>query len=344
MSWRRPGGDELLHDVSFHVGNGQRAALIGANGVGKSTLLRMITGELRPSEGTVTIDGRLGVMRQLVGTADRSPGRADHRAPAAGLGQRAAASGGRRCAGAGRASGGRGADALRRGTRRLGRPRRLRRRGAVGRVRDAGARRRPDAGRIPPAADVLRRGAEALGARGAAARARRRAAAGRAGQLPRRAGEALARARARRYAQDGPLREPRPGAAGGDGHTHRDRRADRRVDPRRGLRRVRLGAPAAPRHAGQGSSAVRRRAPAAGGLRRPDAAAGEDLGQLRTQAQGGRDAAAPLRRTHRAPGRRPRPARRHAPRRRPHGQAGGDRRAARAGRAHRRLRPRAVVR
>ena len=74
VSWRRPGGDELLHDVSFHVGNGQRAALIGANGVGKSTLLRMITGELRPSEGTVTIDGRLGVMRQLVGTADRSPG------------------------------------------------------------------------------------------------------------------------------------------------------------------------------------------------------------------------------------------------------------------------------
>ena len=74
MSWRRPGGDELLHDVSFHVGNGQRAALIGANGVGKSTLLRMITGELRPSEGTVTVDGRLGVMRQLVGTADRSPG------------------------------------------------------------------------------------------------------------------------------------------------------------------------------------------------------------------------------------------------------------------------------
>ena len=74
VSWRRPGGDQLLRDVSFHVGDGQRAALIGANGVGKTTLLRLIGGELRPTEGTVSIDGRLGVMRQLVGTADTSPG------------------------------------------------------------------------------------------------------------------------------------------------------------------------------------------------------------------------------------------------------------------------------
>ncbi|MGI9029259.1 MAG: ABC-F family ATP-binding cassette domain-containing protein [Ilumatobacteraceae bacterium] len=74
VSWRRPGGDELLRAVSFTIGAGQRAALIGANGVGKSTLLRLITGELRPSEGTMAIDGRLGVMRQLVGTADTAPG------------------------------------------------------------------------------------------------------------------------------------------------------------------------------------------------------------------------------------------------------------------------------
>ena len=73
VSWRRPGGEELLRDISFGVGEGQRTALIGANGVGKSTLLRLITGDLRPTEGTISIDGRLGVMRQLVGTADRSP-------------------------------------------------------------------------------------------------------------------------------------------------------------------------------------------------------------------------------------------------------------------------------
>ena len=73
VSWRRPGGDELLRDVSFSVGDGQRAALVGANGVGKSTLLRLITGELRPTEGTVSVDGRLGVMRQLVGVAGGDP-------------------------------------------------------------------------------------------------------------------------------------------------------------------------------------------------------------------------------------------------------------------------------
>ena len=77
VSWRRPGGAALLDDVSFAVGNGDRAALVGANGVGKSTLLRLIAGELSPTSGTISIDGRLGVMRQLVGTgrdATRSTG------------------------------------------------------------------------------------------------------------------------------------------------------------------------------------------------------------------------------------------------------------------------------
>ena len=45
VGWRRPGGAELLRDVSFTVGNGDRVALVGANGVGKSTLMRLIAGE-----------------------------------------------------------------------------------------------------------------------------------------------------------------------------------------------------------------------------------------------------------------------------------------------------------
>ena len=70
VSWSRPGGAELLRDVSFNVAPGERVALVGANGVGKSTLLRLIDGELGPTTGTISIDGHLGVMRQLVGHGD----------------------------------------------------------------------------------------------------------------------------------------------------------------------------------------------------------------------------------------------------------------------------------
>jgi ATPase subunit of ABC transporter with duplicated ATPase domains len=70
LAWKLPGGDELFRDVGFTVGNGDRVALVGANGVGKTTLFRLITGDLQPSAGTISIDGQLGVMHQLVGTAD----------------------------------------------------------------------------------------------------------------------------------------------------------------------------------------------------------------------------------------------------------------------------------
>jgi ATPase subunit of ABC transporter with duplicated ATPase domains len=70
LAWRRPGGDELFRDVGFRVGDGDRAAIVGANGVGKSTLLKLITGDLTAHEGTIAVDGRVGVMHQLVGTSD----------------------------------------------------------------------------------------------------------------------------------------------------------------------------------------------------------------------------------------------------------------------------------
>ncbi len=70
LGWRLPTGEELFTDVSFRVGNGDRVVLVGANGVGKTTLLRLITGDLTASDGTISVDGELGVMHQLVGTAD----------------------------------------------------------------------------------------------------------------------------------------------------------------------------------------------------------------------------------------------------------------------------------
>jgi ATPase subunit of ABC transporter with duplicated ATPase domains len=72
LAWQLPGGNELFRDVAFRVGDGERVAIVGANGVGKSTLLKLITGELAASEGTISVDGQLGVMHQLVGTADHA--------------------------------------------------------------------------------------------------------------------------------------------------------------------------------------------------------------------------------------------------------------------------------
>jgi ATPase subunit of ABC transporter with duplicated ATPase domains len=62
-----PGGRRLFGDVSFKVGDGQHVALVGANGVGKTTLFGLVAGREAPTEGTVVVDGRLGVMDQLVG-------------------------------------------------------------------------------------------------------------------------------------------------------------------------------------------------------------------------------------------------------------------------------------
>ena len=63
-----PDGRTLLDDVSFRVGEGAKAALVGANGTGKTTLLRIVAGDLKPSSGTVVSDGGLGVMRQFIGS------------------------------------------------------------------------------------------------------------------------------------------------------------------------------------------------------------------------------------------------------------------------------------
>ncbi|GAB3456528.1 ATP-binding cassette domain-containing protein [Streptomonospora sediminis] len=67
-AYHLPDGRILLDDVSFRVGDGMKAVLVGANGSGKTTLLRIAAGDVEPSEGAVTRSGRLGVMRQFVGS------------------------------------------------------------------------------------------------------------------------------------------------------------------------------------------------------------------------------------------------------------------------------------
>ena len=50
-----------LSDVSFEVKGGERWAVVGPNGSGKTTILRIINGYLRPSKGEVTVlQGKFG--------------------------------------------------------------------------------------------------------------------------------------------------------------------------------------------------------------------------------------------------------------------------------------------
>lgn len=51
-------GDPVLQNVSFTVQTGDFLALIGSNGTGKSTLLRLLLGELTPQQGAVRILGQ----------------------------------------------------------------------------------------------------------------------------------------------------------------------------------------------------------------------------------------------------------------------------------------------
>ncbi len=65
LSWATPDGRTLLSDLDLSFGP-ERAGLVGRNGVGKTTLLRLIAGELRPHGGSITVNGSLGILRQSV--------------------------------------------------------------------------------------------------------------------------------------------------------------------------------------------------------------------------------------------------------------------------------------
>ncbi len=63
-----PDGRPLLDDVTFRAGNGTKTALVGANGSGKTTILRILAGTLEATEGTVSVSGSIGVMEQFIGS------------------------------------------------------------------------------------------------------------------------------------------------------------------------------------------------------------------------------------------------------------------------------------
>ncbi|UYO00843.1 MAG: ABC-F family ATP-binding cassette domain-containing protein [Devosia sp.] len=69
LSYSGPDGRPLFSNLDLSFGTG-RTGLVGRNGVGKTTLLRLVAGELAPAAGTISIAGRLGILRQQVRPQD----------------------------------------------------------------------------------------------------------------------------------------------------------------------------------------------------------------------------------------------------------------------------------
>ena len=67
LAYSPPGAEQLFFDVSFGVAAGEHAAIVGPNGVGKSTILKILTGQYEPDDGEFSIGGTFLQMTQDVG-------------------------------------------------------------------------------------------------------------------------------------------------------------------------------------------------------------------------------------------------------------------------------------
>lgn len=79
LAYTYPDGTPALGGVSLSLQAGEKVALVGPNGAGKSTLLLQLNGVLRPSSGSVCVDGEpveprnLGRVRARVGLVFQDP-------------------------------------------------------------------------------------------------------------------------------------------------------------------------------------------------------------------------------------------------------------------------------
>ena len=67
ISYTHPSNDLLFSDINLTVNNNEKKALIGNNGVGKSTLFKIITNELQPSSGQINVEDEPYYVPQIFG-------------------------------------------------------------------------------------------------------------------------------------------------------------------------------------------------------------------------------------------------------------------------------------
>ncbi|KPE52152.1 ABC-F family ATP-binding cassette domain-containing protein [Chryseobacterium indologenes] len=67
ISYGFPGGNLLFNHINLNIQPHTKSALTGSNGMGKSTLLKIIAGKIQPLEGSVTIKGDLYYVPQMFG-------------------------------------------------------------------------------------------------------------------------------------------------------------------------------------------------------------------------------------------------------------------------------------
>jgi ATPase subunit of ABC transporter with duplicated ATPase domains len=67
LTFAYPGGDPLFFEVSFFVGASEHVAMVGANGVGKSTIVRLIARQEDSFDGEIHLEGSAGYLAQDAG-------------------------------------------------------------------------------------------------------------------------------------------------------------------------------------------------------------------------------------------------------------------------------------
>ena len=81
ISYHYPNGSNVLEKINFKVEKGSKVALLGANGAGKSTLFLHFNGIIKPTSGTLFVDGEevkydnksLMKLRQKIGIVFQNP-------------------------------------------------------------------------------------------------------------------------------------------------------------------------------------------------------------------------------------------------------------------------------